>query len=213
MTQHRDPDSCSLSSLPKPLSPNFPQTSLVHSVPPLLKPRGRGYKWNCMHWPFKSLSVSSAVSPWQTEILPLFTAGCHLGSFPALVLQAGEPSLEFRPHTSQKEHPWPLKFPSSTPSSTRGSPASPFASPLHSAPVILWWSGFFCLSMVVRLLSSYCPVGYFRWFICDLFVIPYLFWEEISVASNYSSAILDPPLTLIILKAKTKIIQFKLQHT
>ena len=50
---------------------------------------------------FKRLSASPTISPWQTETLLLFTARCYLGFFLALVLWAGEPSLGFRPHTSQ----------------------------------------------------------------------------------------------------------------
>ena len=49
--------------------------------------------------------------PGRQKLSCFFTAGCYLGSFLALVLQTGEPSVRFRPHTSQKES-WPLKYPS-----------------------------------------------------------------------------------------------------
>ena len=64
-------------------TPNSPQTSLVHSALPLLEPRVNGCKRNFVHWPFKRLSASSAVSPWQIETLLLFTALCYFGSFPS----------------------------------------------------------------------------------------------------------------------------------
>ena len=81
-------------------SPDSPQAPLVHSALPLPEPRVSGCKLNFVGWPFKRLPASLTITPWQTETLLLFTIGCDLGSFPALVLQAGEPSLGFRPHTS-----------------------------------------------------------------------------------------------------------------
>ena len=47
-----------------------------------------------------------------------------------------------------------------------------------------------CLSVVIRLLSSYCSTDYSRLFLYNLAVIPDWSWEEVSVASTYSSAIL-----------------------
>ena len=49
--------------------------------------------------------MSLAISPLETETLWLYTAGCYLGSFLVLVLEAGETSLRFRPHTSQEQPP------------------------------------------------------------------------------------------------------------
>ena len=82
--------------------PDSLHTSPVYSALPLLEPRVSGCKWNFVLWPFKRLSAFLAVSPWQTEILLLFTAECYLGSFPA---SGGEPNLEFRAHTSLGEPP------------------------------------------------------------------------------------------------------------
>ena len=48
---------------PKLPTPDSPQVSLVHSAFPLLQPRVSGYKQNFVHWPFKGLSVSPAVTP------------------------------------------------------------------------------------------------------------------------------------------------------
>ena len=82
MTQHRDPGSCSFSSLPEPPTPDSLQASLDHSALPLPEPRVTGFTRKFVSWPFKRLSESPEVSPWQTETLLLFTALCHLGSFP-----------------------------------------------------------------------------------------------------------------------------------
>ena len=68
------------------------------------------FKWK----PFKSLSVSTAFSPWPTELLLLFTTGCYLGSFLALVLQAGQPSFWFQTPYFSGGTPWILKYPPST---------------------------------------------------------------------------------------------------
>ena len=54
-----------------------------------------------MGLPFKKLSVPPAICLWQRETLPLFTAGCFLGSCLALVVLAGKPSLGFRFHPFQ----------------------------------------------------------------------------------------------------------------
>ena len=71
---------------PEPPTPYSLQTSLVHFALPLPEPRVSDYKGDFSHSPFNRLSASPSVSPWQTEALLLFTAGCYLGSFLALVL-------------------------------------------------------------------------------------------------------------------------------
>ena len=71
---------------PEPPTPDALQVSLVHSALPLLEPRVSGYKGNFVRWPFMWASVSPTVSPGQAETLLLFTAGCYLGSFLALVM-------------------------------------------------------------------------------------------------------------------------------
>ena len=87
--------------------------------------------------------------------------------------------------------PQPLKYLSGTLAAIHGSPASPFMSALHSLPVILWWSCFFCLSMVIRLLSHYCSVVYSGWFLPNLVIIPDWSWREVCVTPTYSSTILN----------------------
>ena len=82
VTQHRDPGSCSFNSLPKATIPDSPHATLIHSALPLLESRVSGCKWNFVDWPFKRLSISPALSPWQTEALLLYTGGYYLGSFP-----------------------------------------------------------------------------------------------------------------------------------
>ena len=82
MPQHRDSGSCSFSALPRATSPRL--FSSISS--PLCSPSaGAQVKWlqqNVVHWSFKRLSESSALSPWQTEALLLYTGGYYLGSFP-----------------------------------------------------------------------------------------------------------------------------------
>ena len=148
-----------------------------------------------MLWSFKRLSASPANSCWQTETLLLFTAGCYLDSFPSSGAVVVLFHLGFGPHTYQGE---PLCCWISVRhfSATHGSPASPFMSPPHSVPVTLWWSSFFSLSVVIRLLSSSCSVGYFGWFLFNLVLIPDWSWEEFSVASTYSSTTLDPGIII-----------------
>ena len=88
--------------------------------------RERGYKWNFVHWPCKRVAESPAVFPWQTESHLLFTAMCYLGSFLALVLQAGEPRLQIRPHLSPS--PWNI----SPDLQLLPVGAQPILSPLHT---------------------------------------------------------------------------------
>ena len=74
---------CSFSSLLRATSPRLsshvssPLCSPVHSILPLPEPKVIGCKRNFVHWPFKRLFASPAVSPWQTESPLLFTAGCY----------------------------------------------------------------------------------------------------------------------------------------
>ena len=68
-------------------------------------------------------------------------------------------------------------------------PSCGFLSTFSTSNIVL---KLFLLSMVIRLLSCYCSVVYFRWFLHNLVAIPAWFWEEVSVISTHSSAILDP---------------------
>ena len=49
---------------------------------------------------------------------------------------------------------------------------------------------FFCLPLVIRLLSSWYSVGYSGWFLYNLVVIPDWSWEDVSVASYSSSTLI-----------------------
>ena len=51
--------------------------------------------------PLKWLFTSLAIHLWQRAKLQLFTTGCYLCTFWALVLQGGDPSLRIRPHSSE----------------------------------------------------------------------------------------------------------------
>lgn len=64
MTQHRDPGSCSQSSL-RTTNPRLPLVTVVHSTLPLLESRVNGYKWDLVCWPLKwfSLFLVDSVSP------------------------------------------------------------------------------------------------------------------------------------------------------
>ena len=101
MTQHRDTCNYSL------LSPqSFHPQSLLRCLQPTLflllpEPQVRDRKWKVVCWPFKWLSVSLVVYLWQRATLPLFTTGCYLCTFWALVFYAGDRSLGFGPHSSQ----------------------------------------------------------------------------------------------------------------
>ena len=83
-----------------------------------------------------------------------------------------------------------LKYSSSTSAAACGSPASSLTSPLHSVPIMLWWSCFFCLSVVIRLLNCCCSIVYSGWFLHNVVIIPDWSWEEVSVSSTPSTAIL-----------------------
>ena len=138
MIQQRDPGDYSFSFSPTPPAPDSPHTSVVHCALTLVEPRVSGCKRNFWHWPFKSLSESPAVSPWQTETLQFFTAGCYLSSFYGSgAIVWGHQLGVYIPHTSEGP-PWPPKYPSGTSAATHGSSASPLVPPLHSLPVLLW---------------------------------------------------------------------------
>ena len=87
ITHHQDPSVYSLSSLAKPsvssLSSSVSSPPCPHS--PLPEPRISGCKWRLVHWLFKRLFVSPAVSLWQRATLLLFATGCYLCTFQALL--------------------------------------------------------------------------------------------------------------------------------
>ena len=120
-----------------------PQVSVVYSVLPWLEPRVSGCKQNFVCSPFKKLSVSPAVSPLQTEAHFFSQWGVIWVPSSVLAIWAGEPSLEFRPYTSQWEPPpanWPLKYPSRTSAAFCRTPASPtHASAVFTSLVVVKW--------------------------------------------------------------------------
>ena len=116
---------------PEAPTPDSPQISIVRCALPLLEPRVSGYKRNFVCWTFKRLSASPAISPWKTETLLLFTAGCYLGSFPWLwCCRLGSPTWGLDPTLLRGNplateislwnfncHPWEPSQPSCTSSS------------------------------------------------------------------------------------------------
>ena len=141
MSQHRDPGHSSLNSLPLAANPRLSLSVFSLLCPPFAGVHGKWLQTNFVHW----LSVSQAICPWQTETLLLFTAGCYLGLFLALLTEAGEHSLAFRPHTSQGEPSGYWNIPLAFQLPPGGSPTILLTLPLHSLPVSLWWNHFFCL--------------------------------------------------------------------
>ena len=105
LTQYRNPASYSSSSLPRATNPRLSSSISSPLCLPFEQPRVSGWKWNFVVWPFKRFSEPPAVTPRQTDSLLLFTSGCYLGSFHALVLKAREPNLGFWSHPSQGNPP------------------------------------------------------------------------------------------------------------
>ena len=102
----------------------------------------------------------------------------------------GSHLMVYTPHSSGGSNQ-PLKYPSSASAATFGYPGSPLTSLPLSLSIRLCWSWFCCLSEVIRPLSCYCSVVCSGWFLHNLVVIPDWSWEEVSVKSIHSSAILD----------------------
>ena len=113
---------------------------------------------NFMCQPFKRLSVSLAISPWQTETLLLFTVGFYLGSLPGsgaigwgAQLGVQTPHFSGGTHSATEISLWHF-------SCCPREQSQPLT-PLYFLPV-LWWCGFSHKSLVVQLLSSQCLVDY-----------------------------------------------------
>ena len=92
---------------------------------------------NFMCQPFKRLSVSLAISPWQTETLLLFTVGFYLGSLPGSGAIGWGAQLGVQTSLFSGGTPQPLKYLSGTSTATHGSLAIPLSSLPHSLPVML----------------------------------------------------------------------------
>ena len=88
MTQHRDAGGCSFSSLPRATNPSLSSSMSSPLCPPSAAPQSiwLQVKYFFLHWLFKRLSDSPEICPWQIEMLLLFTGGCFLSSFSALLL-------------------------------------------------------------------------------------------------------------------------------
>ena len=144
---------CSVLS-PEPPVPDSPHTSLVLSGLPLLEPRVSGCKRNFVQWPLKRLSASPVISLWWTEILLLLTVIMLFGFLSWFwCCRLESPAWGLDP-TLLMGTPKLLKYPSGTSAATCGCPARTLVPPPYSLPFSLWWSEFFCLCLVVRLLSS-----------------------------------------------------------
>ena len=154
MTQHRDLAAVPSVLFPEPPTRDSPQASLFHSALLLLESSVSECKQHFVSWPFKSLSASSVFSPWQTETLLLFTAGCFLGFFWPLLLEVGTPAWGLGSMLLRGKS-WQLKYSSRLSAAILGRPSSFLVPSPHALPVSLWWSiFFFCLSLVIRFLSN-----------------------------------------------------------
>ena len=123
-------------SLQRATMSDSPQVSLVHSALPLPEPRVSGCKQNFVCWPFKRLSVSSAISSWQIELLLLFS--CMLFGFLSSSHAVGRTPVLCLDPTLLSGNPLPMKYPPTTLVTPCGSPGSPLVPPLHSLSVSLW---------------------------------------------------------------------------
>ena len=106
MTHRRDSGSCPLSSLPEPQTPDFPHAALVCPTFPLQKPWVSGYSQNFVCWTFKSVPVSLVDSHLflvNRNPTAFHSMMLHWHLVLALVLWAGELSLGFGLHSSQKK--------------------------------------------------------------------------------------------------------------
>ena len=131
--------------------------------------------------------------------LLLFTAGCYLCTFWALVVWAGDPSSRFISHTSWGDPTGCLITPLWMPPVG----TQPAFSSLHRTP---YQSGCAKADQGRNLLSCYCSLVCFGLFLHNLVVIPDSSWEEVSVASIYSSAIL--PSQFLFQECKHKYVTF-----
>ena len=108
----------------------------------------------------------------------------------------GEPSLGFKPHTSQGDLPghWNIHLALQL-LPVGAQPARSLSSALCTSPIVVQ---LFLLSVVIRLLPRYCSVVYSGWFLHNLVIIPDWSRKEVSVASTYSCAILDLSAVFIL---------------
>ena len=102
MTQHRDPGSCSFSSLPRATNPRLSSSVSSPLCPTFAGTQGKWLQMTivCVT-PFRGSLHLQLSLPRRQKHCCFSTARCYLGSFLALVWWAVKPSLGFRPHTSQ----------------------------------------------------------------------------------------------------------------
>lgn len=98
MTQYRDPSGSLLNLLPEFQIPDSPQATLIWTSLSPREPRVSDCEWNFVHWLFNRMPVSPADSVFQARSY----VECI---FLALVFWAGDTSLGFRLHISQREPP------------------------------------------------------------------------------------------------------------
>ena len=80
MSQHSDPGSSSLSSLPKATNCRLSSSVSSPLCPPSAGAQGKWLQKFFLCWSFKRLSEAPAISFWQAETLLIFAAECYLGS-------------------------------------------------------------------------------------------------------------------------------------
>ena len=107
MTQHRDPGGCSVNSLPRTTNPRLSlhnSRTLILSILPLLDPRLNDCKQNFVCCSLKRIPLSlmdSYGSLTDRNPTAFHSPRLCLHLFLAVVFWVWEPSLGFRPHTSQ----------------------------------------------------------------------------------------------------------------
>ena len=89
---------------PEPPTPDSPHMVLVYPALTFLEPWVSASKQNFLHWPFKKVAVSLAISPWSRKTHCCFSQPDVMWApFLVLVLQAGVPGLVSRtPYFSEE---------------------------------------------------------------------------------------------------------------
>ena len=156
---------------PDPPTPDSPQVFLVQYALPLSELRVSGYKQYFVHWLFLRDSLRLQLS------LPGRQKSCCFSQLDVIWVpfwlwyyRLVSPVWGLDSTLLKGKHCL-LKYPFGISAAIFGIIASPLATPPHSVPVLLWGSGFFLLSVVMRLFSSYCSVGYSGRFLYNLVVI------------------------------------------
>ena len=183
MTHHRDPGSCSFSSFPRSTNPRISSHTNSPLCPPSSRAQGKWLQMVFCVWPFQRVCASPASFPWCTKILLLFTATKIFGFLSQFWCYGlGSPNRGLY-LTLLRGNPQPLKYPSQTSSASHRSPAilSHYLYTPHQS----------CCGEVASFSKTSLQLVFNSgWFLHTLVVIPVWPYEEVSVASTYSSAIL-----------------------